>query len=102
MDKPILPIHEMNKDEFNNNFKRQHLDSSVLTETDLEEIKKVFGLSDRSANSPVGHLCCDEYHRHGYSCINYNSPEAGIVDRLIDEIIHYQIVLGEIRRMTHI
>jgi hypothetical protein len=100
MPKPVLPIHEVDIPKFNNDFKVKHLDSKVLSESDLKAIEQVFGLSDRSANSPVGRICCDEAHGHSYSCHYYNSPEAGIVDRLIDEIRSYEARLKQISDLT--
>ncbi len=96
--KPVLPIHQMSFDSFNRRFKGKHLDKEVLTKEDIDTILSVFGLSDRSVNSKVGRLCCDEYHGHSYGCNYYMSPEAGVVDRLTNEIYRYQSKLEKMKK----
>jgi hypothetical protein len=100
MDKPVLPVYAMTREEFNNEFKRKHLDKTVLSGEDFNAIKEIFGLSDRGANSPVGRISCDEYHGHGYKCVWYNSPEAGIVDRLLNEIKMYKGRLEDVYKVA--
>ena len=97
MGKPKLKIHEMSIENFNNSFKKKNLDNIILTKENLSEIEKQFGLDDRSENSKTGKISCDEYHSHSYKCIHYNSPEAGIVDRLINEIKRYKERIDNIR-----
>ncbi|MEK6926427.1 MAG: hypothetical protein AABW50_04075 [Nanoarchaeota archaeon] len=97
MGKVKLPIHDISKRDFNNDgFKKRYLDKRVLEQEDLNAIEGVFGLSDRSPNSNVGSLCCSEYHQHDYPCNWYNSPEAGIVDRLLLEIRRYQTICSKV------
>jgi hypothetical protein len=94
--KPILPIDEISEIEFNNSIKTKHLDNDVLKNADLKAIEKLFGLTDRGPNSPVGSLNCDEAHAHSYKCHYYRHPAAGVVDRLIREIRGYSSKLEEI------
>lgn len=97
MGKPKLKIHEMSIEDFNNSFKKKNLDNIILTKENLSEIEKQFGLDDRSENSKIGKISCNEYHSHNYKCLHYNSPEAGIVDRLINEIKRYKERIDNIR-----
>lgn len=92
MEKPHLPVDDISEREFNNDFKRKHLDGQVLSSESLKAIEEVFGLIDKSENSHVGNLCCDEAHQHSYACNHYYSPQAGIIDRLLLEIKHYHAI----------
>jgi len=94
--KPKLPIHEISESDFNGGFKRKHLDGKFLKEEDLEAILKIFGLDNRKVDNPTGTINCNEYHLHPFKCNYYYSPEAGIVDRLLNEISNYQSKLKEI------
>ena len=95
--KPNLPIQNISDSDFNSGFKVKHLDGRILKDEDLKAIEKAFGLDDRSANSRVGGISCDEAHGHSYRCHYYRSPEAGVVDRLIIEIRRYQDGLSKIQ-----
>jgi hypothetical protein len=101
MEKPHLPVNDISEREFNVNFKKRHLDNTVLSDEDLKAIKDVFGLGDKSENSLVGYLSCDEAHQHNYRCNGYHSPEAGIVDRLLTEIRRYQRIILTVDGICH-
>jgi len=96
-DKPKLPVNDLSIASFNGYFKEKHLDGDILRDEDIEEIKKIFGLDDRSINNKIGAISCDEFHAHSYKCHFYFSPEAGIVDRLIREIHKYRAKLSDVR-----
>lgn len=100
MVKPYLPIQDMSEGDFNTTFKKTHLDKDILLKKDLDAVEEIFGLGDKSANSVVGMLCCAEYHGHNYGCNYYYSPEAGIVDRLLDEIKIYQSKFLKIKKQV--
>jgi hypothetical protein len=97
--RPKLPIHGISESDFSD-FKHKHLDEEVLKEEDLNAIIALFGLNDRSVNNPTGRIACDEYHMHEFKCVQYYSPEAGIIDRLILEIANYKSTLQQINSLT--
>lgn len=64
---------------FNLDEELNFLNNRILTEENLNEIKKIF----------VNNKCrinCDDYHAHSYKCIEFDSNEAGVICRLINEI----------------
>lgn len=93
MSDSVLPIDDINEREFNEEFKRKHLDNKVLSKEDLDEIEKLFGLDQKGLPSKAAQMCCDEMHGHEYKCIWYKRPESGVVDRLIDEIKYYKLII---------
>jgi hypothetical protein len=98
--RPELLVHKISEGNFNCDFKRKHLDGEILKEEDLEAIIKLFGLDDRKVGNPTGTISCDEYHAHSFACHYYYSPEAGVIDRLINEIRNYQSTLQKINSLT--
>jgi hypothetical protein len=90
-DKPKLPIEKLTIDEFSE-FKKKYLDNDILTLEDINEIKKLFKLSDET----TAILACDEMHGHSYRCIHYFKPRSGIVERLLGEIEHYKSAIEDI------
>jgi tryptophan 2,3-dioxygenase len=88
----VLPISRYSAEEFDE-LRRKLLDKEKLDDSDLREIRKVCGLEDDTITKPrVG---CDEYHAHGYKCVDFKSREAAVVERLVLEVRRYQRALRE-------
>ena len=90
-----LPIHKMTEGEFSV-FKEKYLGGDFLDQKGIDEIIKLYKIGDLS----TGSTCCDEMHRHGYSCIHFKSPEAGIVWRLMVEISNYKSIIESIHKKS--
>ncbi|MFA5173759.1 MAG: hypothetical protein WC438_01100 [Candidatus Pacearchaeota archaeon] len=94
-----LPIERMSEREFDERFKQKHLDSNFLDNETLDKIRDLFGLSGEE--HPSFRVCCDDYHAHGYKCLLFYNPAAGVVERLINEIRIYQNNLEELRKQVN-
>lgn len=94
MEKTKIKIEEMSVDEFNNSFKGKYLDKEILTDEDLTEIRKQFGPHDMDTMI----FPCNEFHSHNYSCVYYHNPEAGVVDRLLNEINRYKVKIEKVKK----
>lgn len=97
MSKPKLPVHEISKQDFDK-FQSRYLDFGKLEDEALNEIRNLFGITKNK--SSVYTLYCDEAHAHAYRCLSWDSPEAGIVERLINEVNNYKRVLEEINDLS--
>ena len=97
MSKLRLPIYDMSIEEFSN-FKSNYLDGEILNEEAIDKIKELFDIGKKT----TARIHCDEYHPHSFKCVRYNSPEAGIVERLINERNSYRSILDEIHNKTKI
>jgi len=95
-----LPIEDYSKDEFYE-FKKRYLNKDRLSPGALDEIRGIFNLSkDGNVTGTDAHICCDERHSHNYSCIRYDHPASGIVDRLINEIENKNKLLKKINEQS--
>ena len=90
-----LPIDRMSEGIFSV-FKREFLDRGLLSEEALREIRELFGVG----SPDTGYVNCDEAHAHDYRCVYHKDPRTGIVDRLLNEVLHYQNLIGQIREMA--
>lgn len=100
MEKPKLPIHEISTDDFSK-FSRRYLNTSKslsLSKEAIEEIKKLFSLGEKG----IASFNCNEYHAHSFECFYYKSPEAGIVERLINERNYYRKIIRDINKKTEL
>ena len=97
MGKPKLPIHDISEAEFGK-FKGQYLDKVILDEEAIKKIGNLF----RIGSDAIVEIICDEAHIHPYSCLRYKSPEAGIVERLLNEVNHYRRKLKNIHKESDI
>lgn len=92
---PKLPIHDISEKEFYE-FKKKHLDKSVLDEETIKKIEHLF----RGGSEAVASISCNEYHDHSYKCVHYESPEVAIVDRLISELGYYKHIINKVNEDT--
>lgn len=96
-----LPVDKISNADFNGEFKGTYLDKKVLGPEDIKAIRELFGLDKGSEDNRPYDIYCDEAHSHGYSCLRFNHPAAGVVKRLLLEIEHYKSRLSSIRALTH-
>ena len=66
------------------------LDKEDLTDEDLDSIRNHFVEGNYSVN-------CDDYHAHGYSCVDFRTKEVATIEKLIREI---KYIRREIKKLV--